>query len=96
MVTKGDLPLNIRWTLNDQPIITNENGFTIGKMSQRLSTLSIESIQGLHRGIFKCIAENKAGSMEYSTVLQVNGKIGKIKFVMFFCINFNYKKITSK
>uniref|UniRef100_A0A1A9WR27 Ig-like domain-containing protein n=1 Tax=Glossina brevipalpis TaxID=37001 RepID=A0A1A9WR27_9MUSC len=72
MVFKGDVPLQLRWTLNGQPI-TNENaGIRIIKMSTKLSSLSIDAINGNHRGIFKCIATNKAGIAEQSAELKVN------------------------
>lgn len=73
MVFKGDTPLQLHWTLNGQPI-TNENvGIRIIKMSPKLSSLSIDSINGHHRGLFKCIASNAAGSAEQSAELVVNG-----------------------
>lgn len=73
MVTKGDLPLNIKWSLNGQLIISGEDGLTILKMSPRLSALTIESIKSYHRGYYKCIAENAAGSTDFSAELKVNG-----------------------
>lgn len=72
-MTKGDVPIDIKWSINNRPIINNENGMTVMKMSARLSSLSIESINSKHRGVFKCIATNEAGSSEYSTELMVNG-----------------------
>ncbi|XP_046866022.1 Down syndrome cell adhesion molecule-like protein Dscam2 isoform X37 [Drosophila willistoni] len=72
MVYKGDTPLQLHWTLNGQPI-TNENvGIRIIKMSPKLSSLSIDSISGHHRGLFKCIATNAAGSAEQNAELIVN------------------------
>lgn len=75
MVFKGDTPLQLHWTLNGQPI-TNENvGIRIIKMSPKLSSLSIDAINGHHRGLFKCIASNAAGSAEQTAELVVNGSI---------------------
>ena len=73
MVTKGDLPLDITWTLNNESLSSNDVGMIIVKMSPRLSSLSIDSINGNHRGIIKCIAKNNAGIAEYAALLQVNG-----------------------
>lgn len=73
MVMKGDLPLSITWSLNSEPIINDENGMQVVKMSARLSSLSIDSITGHHRGIYKCVATNAAGSSESSAELVVNG-----------------------
>lgn len=73
MVTKGDTPIEIRWLLNGQPLVNNENKITILKVSPRLSSLSIESLKDNHRGVFKCIASNKAGQSDYAAELHVNG-----------------------
>lgn len=73
MVFKGDLPLKIQWSLNGHPITNELDGIRIMKMSQKLSSLSIDSISDHHRGTFKCIAINKAGSAEQSAELLVNG-----------------------
>lgn len=73
MVNKGDLPVDIRWVLDTSPIVSGENGITIVKLNQRTSSLSINSVDGMHRGIFKCLVRNKAGTAEYSDELKVNG-----------------------
>lgn len=73
MVNKGDLPVDIRWVLNTSPIVSGENGITIVKLNPRTSSLSINSVEGMHRGIFKCLVRNKAGTAEYSDELKVNG-----------------------
>ncbi|KRF98078.1 uncharacterized protein Dwil_GK22019, isoform AO [Drosophila willistoni] len=72
MIPKGDLPMEIRWTLNSAPIITGEHGFSLSRLNPRTSSLSIDSLEARHRGLYKCIASNKAGSAEYSTELHVN------------------------
>jgi len=73
MVPKGDLPMEIRWTLNSAPIITGEHGFSLSRLNPRTSSLSIDSLEARHRGLYRCIASNKAGSAEYSAELHVNG-----------------------
>lgn len=73
MVARGDLPVDIFWNLNSQPIVTGENGFTILRMNMKTSSLSIDSLDAIHRGTYSCIARNKAGFAEYHTELQVNG-----------------------
>lgn len=79
MANKGDSPIDIRWVLNSSPIVSGENGITILKINQRTSSLSINSVEGSHRGIFRCIATNEAGSAEYSAELQVNGLLEQLK-----------------
>lgn len=73
MITKGDAPLNIKWVLNQEPLVNGRYGIIIAKLSQRLSSLSIDSISSKHRGIFKCVAENLAGHDEFESELKVNG-----------------------
>lgn len=73
MIIKGDLPIQIKWTLNNEPIVSGENGITINKLSAKSSVLNIASVDKEHRGTIKCIAENMAGSDTYSSELSVNG-----------------------
>lgn len=73
MITKGDLPLTIQWSLNGQPITNENSDIKIMKMSVRLSSLSIEALNHRHRGTFKCMASNAAGSAEHMAELNVNG-----------------------
>ncbi|XP_044249295.1 cell adhesion molecule Dscam1 isoform X4 [Drosophila takahashii] len=72
VVPKGDLPLEIRWSLNSAPIINGENGFTLVRLNKRTSSLNIDSLNAYHRGVYKCIATNEAGTSEYVAELQVN------------------------
>nr|XP_017031943.1 Down syndrome cell adhesion molecule-like protein Dscam2 isoform X47 [Drosophila kikkawai] len=72
VVPKGDLPLEIRWSLNAALIVNGENGFTLVRLNKRTSLLNIDSLNAFHRGVYKCIATNEAGSSEYVAELQVN------------------------
>lgn len=45
------------------------------KMNQRTSSLSINSVEGMHRGIYKCLVSNLAGTVEHSAELRVNGSL---------------------
>lgn len=73
MVTKGDLPIAIRWFFNDEPIHERDGFVSIGKMNSRTSSLNIEEIRDKHRGTYKCVAKNKAGKAEIESTLFVNG-----------------------
>ena len=73
MINKGDLPIDIRWTINSSPIISGENSFTVTKLNSRTSSLNIEYLDAVHRGIYKCVASNKAGTTEFLASLEVNG-----------------------
>lgn len=70
-VLKGDLPLNVTWTLNGNPI-SSSDGITIMKM-KRFSTLNIDSVQDIHSGNYTCRVGNQAGYASHSAVLNVNG-----------------------
>lgn len=71
-IVKGDLPVQISWTLNGQQISTVD-GISILKTKPRVSQLSIDNVQGYHSGEYKCIAANKAGNVNQSAILNVNG-----------------------
>lgn len=73
MISKGDLPIDIFWSLNSEPIVSGEHSFTISRMNARTSALNIESLDGRHRGVYRCRAQNSAGSAEHSSELHVNG-----------------------
>lgn len=71
-VTKGDFPIDFVWTHNENPI-QNSNGVLISQINKRISTLSIDSVQGAHIGKYTCNAKNLAGIASYSAYLNVNG-----------------------
>lgn len=73
MVYKGDAPLEIRWYFNGQLLPSNENGVIIARMTERLSSLSIDPISHYHRGVYECRAKNKAGESVQSSELVING-----------------------
>lgn len=71
-VSKGDYPLSIAWTLNDVPA-NKIAGILIGRVSKRVSTLTIDSVKAEHVGNYTCIASNKAANTSFTTILAVNG-----------------------
>lgn len=73
-INKGDFPIDISWTLNDE-IISVDSGITIMKTSKRVSQLNIDVIKPEHAGKYTCLAKNKAGEAEFSAYLQINGSI---------------------
>lgn len=73
MVAKGDVPIDFFWTINSIPIVSGHNSFTITRMNMRTSSLNIESLDWKQRGIYSCIARNKAGFAEHHTELLING-----------------------
>lgn len=73
-VNKGDIPIGIKWTFNGK-VVDKIQGITITRTSKRITQLSIDSVQDIHRGEYVCAAKNKAGVAKYSAFLHVNGII---------------------
>lgn len=71
-VLKGDLPIEITWTLNGRSM-TEWTDVDVGRSSGRISALNIESVRDHHRGLFECVAINPAGRSEFAAELMVNG-----------------------
>lgn len=68
LVSKGDLPIKITWTIGNKT-----TGVVTNQVNKRLSTLSIESVQAEHIGEYICTAKNPVGTASFSTILNVNG-----------------------
>lgn len=73
-IAKGDLPLNISWTLNDRKVNTLD-GISTSRLNKKVSHLTIESAQAHHIGKYVCLAENKAGVDRHSSYLNINGSL---------------------
>lgn len=73
MVAKGDLPLDIFWSLNSIPIVSGHHSFSVTRLNARTSALSIDSLDAQHRGLYKCMARNGAGHADIQSELAVNG-----------------------
>lgn len=79
-VTKGDMPLKIWWTFQEDNQnftynLTTNDGIMISKMSQKIGTLNIEALKARHRGNYTCFVKNKAGTASHSAYLAINGSI---------------------
>lgn len=73
-ITEGDLPLNILWTFNKQPLINEDNeDIIISKLGRRSSVLTIESVNAKNAGNYTCQGSNKAGKASFTTQLRVIG-----------------------
>lgn len=73
LIAKGDLPLDIFWSLNSIPIVSGEHSVSVLRLNARTSILSVDSLSAKHRGTYKCIARNEAGQTEHHSELRVNG-----------------------
>lgn len=83
-VNKGDMPLQIEWYLNENKIINQKNGIIFTRTTNRISVLSIESISAEHGGSFTCVATNKAGTTNHTSMLIVNGTQWLVYVVILF------------
>lgn len=79
---KGDLNLNIKWLHNKLPMFSHL-GVIMNKIGDRISLLTIPSVQDKNSGEYTCVAENAAGRTNYSTYLNVNGSYISKYFFMF-------------
>lgn len=73
LVAKGDLPLDIFWSLNQVPIVTGQHGISVSRMNARTSFLSVDALDAEHGGTYRCMARNPAGQTDFEALLRVNG-----------------------
>ncbi|XP_076672503.1 Down syndrome cell adhesion molecule 1 isoform X9 [Andrena cerasifolii] len=71
-ILKGDLPIEITWALNGEPISRDRSDINILATTRKNSILSIESVAARHAGEYTCSASNKAGGTSHSATLAVN------------------------
>ncbi|XP_064072192.1 cell adhesion molecule Dscam1 isoform X38 [Vanessa tameamea] len=72
-VSKGDQPLNITWVFNGEIVSKrNDLGIVLTNVNRKTSILNIDSVNGIHRGTYYCVATNQAGSVNHSALLEVN------------------------
>lgn len=101
-VSKGDQPLNISWVFNGQLLKPkNYLGIVLTSINKKTSILNIESVSGVHRGTYYCVATNRAGSTNHSAVLEVNGTLPNnhrlafsIYYIVLFEISLNSRNNT--
>lgn len=71
-ITKGDLPLTIKWLFNDKPIFAHLNILT-SKFGNRSSFLTVPAVTADNGGNYTCTATNDAGQHNHTAVLNVLG-----------------------
>ena len=72
VVTRGDKPLSITWSLKGD-IISSDPTLSTTILGTQTSILMISSVDYHHSGTYSCRAENPAGVSTYSAELTVNG-----------------------
>lgn len=83
--TRGDIPINITWTLNGRRFDIFDQITTVS-MNQRGNQLTIESAQAHHTGEYLCSARNLVGVAKYSSYLNVNGIVQSFNGLEYFNI----------
>jgi hypothetical protein len=73
IVTQGDEPLSITWSLQGE-VVSSEPGLTTSTLGARTSMLTIQSVGHRHSGLYTCTASNFAGSQSETVELKVNGE----------------------
>ena len=73
VISSGDLPVTITWSLQGVSVQGSDSGITTAPMGRRASFLSIQSVGSQHSGVYTCTARNAAGNSSFSTSLMVNG-----------------------
>ena len=95
VVSKGDTPITITWSLKGQELNSGPS-ITTTMLGRRSSMLVISSVDYSHVGEYTCRASNPAGSVTHSADLVVNGKFWErvegtgnwfycLKFLIFEC-----------
>ena len=74
VVTRGDRPLSITWSLKGDKI-SSDPTLSTTMLGTQASMLVISSVDYHHSGVYTCRAENVAGISTYSAELKVNGKM---------------------
>lgn len=72
LVSEGDAPLQFSWQLSGQEI-PKDGGIEIQSLGRRGSNLMIEYAESKHGGNYTCSVSNTAGTVQYTTVLNVHG-----------------------
>ena len=71
-VSAGDEPVVITWSFHGNNI-SSDSGIMTSNFGSKTSILMIQSVSHGHRGLYTCLAKNKAGSATSTAELKVNG-----------------------
>ena len=78
VVSKGDMPITITWSLKGQELNSGPS-ITTTMVGTRTSMLIISSVDYTHIGEYTCRATHDGGSVTHSAALNVNGNCPGLK-----------------
>lgn len=85
-ISGGDMPIGVIWKLNNQLIPNDHHDILLDRRGQRVHTLHIEAVTEKHIGNYTCSATNRAGTVEFTSTLLVNGLFIESTFTTIHCI----------
>nr|CAD7199658.1 unnamed protein product [Timema douglasi] len=71
LVSQGDLPLDISWSFQGTEL-SSQMGISTSKMGKRGSSLLLDPASLGHRGNYTCTVRNRAGTVNFSTSLEIH------------------------
>lgn len=71
-VSKGDQPVKISWTFNEQNL-TPHMSLSAQDFGEKTSILTISSAMETHSGNYTCTANNAAGTANHTVIVHVKG-----------------------
>ena len=74
-VARGDEPIDISWSLNGEPLTSNNRqGVSVVNVGSKTSLLTLTNVNHHSDGEYRCSARNPAGLVSFSANLTVYGK----------------------
>lgn len=70
-ITTGDVPIDIQWLKNGQPLILTSD-IHLEKVDDFISTLIFKPLRQDHSGIYSCVASNEASTNNHTIHLSVD------------------------
>ena len=74
-ILEGNLPITFTWYHNGDPLPIRSDSISISHPDEYSNRLVINHVTAEHNGEFTCLAANDAGQRNYTSSLQINGKL---------------------
>jgi len=72
LVSSGDQPLQVLWTFEGETV-AKLSGVSTQPVGRKGGLLLIDSVAEHHRGNYTCTVRNRAGSVNFTASLRING-----------------------